>query len=193
MFFHLFHSDAIVKIHGTPQVIAGTLQMPFPSIEAWRKRLTGQSPDTRALVAVADGKVLGHLGLMPGYRPRRAHIASIGMAVCDDHSGRGIGTALLQAAVSLADNWLNLQRLELTVFTDNTPAIRLYKKLGFSTEGTHRAFALRNGNFIDAHAMAHLRLGAPLAHERVRHPLCCAPKANADHATFPPQSRLSCC
>jgi putative acetyltransferase len=152
--------EAIVKIYGAPQVIAGTLQVPFPSLEAWRKRLAGQSPDASTLVAVADGDVVGHLGIMPGSHPRRAHVASIAMAVRDDHCGRGIGTALLQTAISLADNWLNLQRLELTVFTDNAPAIRLYEKHGFVIEGTHRAFALRNGNFVDAYAMGRLYSGA---------------------------------
>jgi L-phenylalanine/L-methionine N-acetyltransferase len=38
----------------------------------------------------------------------------------------------MQAAVDLADKWLNLTRLELEVYTDNAPAIRLYKKFGFT-------------------------------------------------------------
>jgi L-phenylalanine/L-methionine N-acetyltransferase len=42
----------------------------------------------------------------------------------------------MQATVDLADKWLNLTRLELEVYTDNEPAIRLYKKFGFAVEGT---------------------------------------------------------
>jgi L-phenylalanine/L-methionine N-acetyltransferase len=45
-------------------------------------------------------------------------------------------------------------RLELTVYTDNAAAVALYRKQGFVIEGTHRGFALRDGVYIDAHAMA---------------------------------------
>src|SRR5712691_4482721 len=52
--------------------------------------------------------------------------------------GEIVGTALMTAAIDLADNWLDLSRLELTVYTDNEAAMRLYKKLGFVIEGTHK-------------------------------------------------------
>jgi L-phenylalanine/L-methionine N-acetyltransferase len=43
------------------------------------------------------------------------------MAVRDDWQGRGIGTALMEAALDLADNWLDLTRVELSVYTPTTP------------------------------------------------------------------------
>ena len=63
----------------------------------------------------------------------------------------------MQAAVDLADKWLNLARLELEVYTDNEPAIRLYKKFGFVIEGTLVRFAFRDGQYADGYAMARLR------------------------------------
>ena len=63
----------------------------------------------------------------------------------------------------LADGWLNVIRLELTVYTDNKRAIALYKKFGFAVEGTHRAYALRDGRYVDAHCMARLRSKPPVA------------------------------
>ena len=59
----------------------------------------------------------------------------IGMAGRDACQGQGIGTALLRAALELADRWLELRRLELEVYADNAPAVRLYPKCGFSVEG----------------------------------------------------------
>ena len=53
------------------------------------------------------------------------------MAVHDDWAGRGVGTALMQAALDLADNWLGLTRVELTVWADNQAALALYRKAGF--------------------------------------------------------------
>ena len=68
-----------------------------------------------------------------------------------------MGTALLAAAIDLADHWLGLRRLELHVYPDNAAGIRLYEKFGFAVEGTARDFALRDGAFVDALAMARLR------------------------------------
>ena len=83
------------------------------------------------------------------------------MAVYDEWHHQGVGSALLQAAISLADNWLHLLRLELTVYTDNKVAVRLYRKHGFFIEGTHRAFALRDGKYVDAYAMARIHPNPP--------------------------------
>ena len=79
------------------------------------------------------------------------------MAVRDDWHGKGAGTALMGAAVDLADRWLNLTRLELDVYIDNEPAIRLYKKFGFVIEGTLVDYAYRDGQFVDTYTMARLR------------------------------------
>lgn len=79
------------------------------------------------------------------------------MSVRDDWQGKGAGTALMQAMVDLADKWLNLSRLELEVYTDNTPAIHLYQKFDFVIEGTLRQFAYREGEFVDVYSMARLR------------------------------------
>jgi putative acetyltransferase len=79
------------------------------------------------------------------------------MAVRDDWRGRGVGTKLMEAALDLADNWLGLTRLDLRVFVANDAAIALYRKFGFEMEGTHERFALRAGEYADAHVMARLK------------------------------------
>jgi putative acetyltransferase len=43
------------------------------------------------------------------------------------------------------------------VYTDNEAALRLYKKLGFEIEGTHRKYAFRDGQYVDAFTMARVR------------------------------------
>jgi len=108
-------------------------------------------------VAERDGAILGSAGWRR-FEGRRAHIAAIGMGVHDAHVGRGIGTALLAALVDSADNWFAIRRLELTVYTDNATAIRLYRRFGFETEGTLRDCAFTAGRFVDALAMARIRV-----------------------------------
>ena len=102
-----------------------------------------------ALVAAVAGEVVGNLGLTRFTRPRRAHVGEIGMGVRDDWQGKGVGSALLVAALDLADNWLGLRRIELHVHADNDRAIALYRKFGFEVEGTHRAYAIRDGVYVE--------------------------------------------
>jgi putative acetyltransferase len=149
--------EALHHIFSGPRVIAGTLQLPFPSVEFWRRRLAELPEGSYSLVACVDGEVVGELSLMTGANPRTRHAGHIGMAVRDDWQGKGAGSALMEAALDLADNWLTLTRIELHVFTDNAAAIALYEKFGFEIEGTHRRYAFRNGEYVDACSMSRVR------------------------------------
>lgn len=151
-------ADALRAIFASPNAQAGTLQVPMPSTEQWRKRLAEGAPSDYVLVAEVAGEVVGNLGLhAAALSPRRRHAGSVGMSVRDDWQGRGVGTALLTAALDLADNWLNYTRLELTVYVDNAAALALYRRFGFEIEGTLRQYAFRNGRFVDAFTMGRLR------------------------------------
>jgi L-phenylalanine/L-methionine N-acetyltransferase len=74
---------------------------------------------------------------------------------------QGVGNALMLALLDYADRWALLLRIELTVYADNARAIALYRRHGFAVEGTHRAYALRDGAFVDALAMARLHPQPP--------------------------------
>jgi putative acetyltransferase len=149
---------AVQQIFAQPKSQRGTLQLPFPSEEMWKERLAKPAPDHFGLVACVEGQIVGMLVLEPASTsPRRRHAATFGMAVHDDWQSKGVGTALLKAAIDLADNWLNLSRLELKVFADNEPGVRLYKRFGFEVEGTHKKYAFRDGEYVDAIAMARVR------------------------------------
>ena len=148
--------EALTRIYSNRNAYSQTLQLPFQSLEVWRKRLTTNDDTQIALVASVAGEVVGNLGLTRFTRPRRAHVGEFGMGVRDDWQGKGVGSALLEAALDLADNWLGLRRIELHVHADNDRAIALYRKFGFAVEGTMRGYALRDGRYVDSHAMARL-------------------------------------
>jgi putative acetyltransferase len=150
--------EALHRVFSGPRAMAGTLQMPLPSAQMWREHLSEPPEGLFSLVACVEDEVVGSLGLetLPT-RWRMRHVATIGMAVRDDWQGRGVGTALMEAALDLADNWLGLTRVELTVYTDNAAAIALYEKFGFEIEGTHRRYAFRDGEYISAYSMARVR------------------------------------
>ncbi|WP_322081819.1 GNAT family N-acetyltransferase [Burkholderia sp. BCC1972] len=149
--------DAIRHIAAHPAVYSNTLQYPFPSLEKWQKRIENVHERGVSLVAEIDGTVVGHLGLQFEPNPRRRHAAGLGMMVDAARHGRGIGSRLLAAAIDLAENWLNLTRLELTVFTDNRAAIALYEKHGFRIEGESPGYALRDGVHASVYHMARVK------------------------------------
>jgi L-phenylalanine/L-methionine N-acetyltransferase len=156
---------AMVAVMGDLDVLPGLLQLPYANEAAWKKRIDEMpvGPMTAELFIVAErgGEVVGNAGVHPAQHVRRRHTAGIGMAVAREAQGQGVGTALMAAIVDWADNWVQLLRLELTVYTDNSAALALYRKFGFEIEGTHRAFAIRNGVYVDALAMARLHPNPP--------------------------------
>jgi putative acetyltransferase len=136
--------------------VAGTLQIPYTSVDEYRRHLEPR-PGTRALVACSANEAIGIIVLEMNRSRRQSHVGTFYMAVRDDWQGKGVGTLLLSALLELADQWLNLERIEMQVYTDNATAIALYNKMGFQIEGTLRDYAYRGGRYVDAYAMARLR------------------------------------
>lgn len=149
--------EAVTAFLNLPGFRHGTLRLPFQSIEETRRRFEAMPQGNISLVAEYGGVPVGDAYLMRN-QGRRSHAASIGMGVHDDFTGKGIGSALMQALVDTADNWLDIKRLELTVYTDNPAALALYRKFGFEQEGLLKAFGFRAGEYVDAYTMARVRL-----------------------------------
>lgn len=155
-----------VRLMSHPEVYANLMQLPWPTEEMWRARIDEMSQPQRTdlqLVAEREGRVVGSLGLHPPAALRRRHAALLGISVDAAVHGQGVGSALMQAACDFADQWGQILRIELTVFTDNLRAQALYRRFGFRQEGTHRAYALRAGQYADVHAMARLHPNPPQA------------------------------
>ena len=138
-------------------VYSGTLQLPYPSREYWRQRLSENPDNVYYLVALIEGRLVGMAHVAPSPRLRRKHAGAIGISVHAAWQGKGVGKELMRAIVDLADNWLNLTRLELEVYADNEAAIRLYERFGFEVEGRLRQHAFRDGQFVDSIVMGRLR------------------------------------
>lgn len=83
----------------------------------------------------------------------------LSIALGPDFHGRGYGREAMELLIHYGFNELNLHRLQLTVFSYNEPATKLYEKLGFKHEGIFRDFLQRDGQRHDMH------LYGLLAHE----------------------------
>jgi len=148
-------AEPLSEIYGTQSVLRETLLLPFPSPQSWLERVERGTDVT--LVAEIDQKVVGNAALhLHGIR-RRLHAASISIGVHADWHRRGVGSALMRALIDLADDYMQLTRLELTVFAQNHPAIALYEKFGFFKEGLMRQHAMREGKLSDGLVMARLK------------------------------------
>jgi putative acetyltransferase len=151
-------AEAIADLVNLPGFRFGTMRRPFHSPEEVADWIEKTPATELHLVAVKGTMLIGQAGLYR-FAGRQSHVAGLGMGVHDAWTGRGVGAALLEALLDSADNWLGIRRMQLTVYVDNAPAIHLYRRFGFEIEGTHRAYALRDGRYVDAHVMA--RFGGP--------------------------------
>lgn len=147
---------AIRKIHAEPEVYHNTLQVPHPSEHLWQERLADR-PGVKQLVACIDDIVVGHLSIEVPQRPRRSHVADFGICVGSQWHNSGVASALMRTMIDMCENWMRVDRIELTVFVDNAPAIAVYKKHGFEIEGTGKNYGLRNGEYVDAYFMARVK------------------------------------
>jgi L-phenylalanine/L-methionine N-acetyltransferase len=159
-------ASAMSALIGSEGVFEGTLQMPLAAVASRVERYSKVSPAGLLLVAVASSKgaeeVIGIVGLHEAHSSlRRAHVRGLFITVAKPWQGQGVGQRLLTAALAWADNWTGILRIELTVFAHNEKAIALYERHGFAREGVMRAFALNEGAYVDALAMARLHPNPP--------------------------------
>ena len=114
-----------------------------------RLRAALEDPRQAVLVAVEDGRIVGHLSLeLAGYG-----VASLGMEVARASRGRGVGRALLAEAVATARR-LGAHKMALQVWPHNVAALALYRRVGFVEEGRlRRHYPRRNGELWDAVVM----------------------------------------
>jgi RimJ/RimL family protein N-acetyltransferase len=98
------------------------------------------------LVAVAGGEIVGSLHV----ERSRFGFGELGMTVAREWRGRGVGSAVLAAAIEWARE-RGLHKLSLSVFPHNAAAIALYRKFGFVEEGRRvKHFRRANGELWDA-------------------------------------------
>jgi ribosomal protein S18 acetylase RimI-like enzyme len=107
------------------------------------------------LVAEADGRVLGYVLVHQNIPlPSHQHVLGInGLAVDPSAQGRGVGRALVEAAVAEAAR-RGASKVALRVLGENPGARRLYERCGFVVEGVLRGEFVMDGKLVDDVLMA---------------------------------------
>ncbi|HYP23504.1 MAG TPA: GNAT family N-acetyltransferase [Actinomycetota bacterium] len=113
---------------------------------AWLDTMDPETPGT-SLVATVDGEIAGQLGLTGAGRMQ------LGMWVAQEWRGKGVGSALVRAALEHA-RANGAYKVSLEVWPHNAAAIALYEKFGFEREGYLRKhWRRRNGELWDSVVM----------------------------------------
>ena len=134
--------------------ILGTGPWRSESDERRYLRTVQRHPDAAVFVAVDDGRIVARLSLSRDPHPASRHVADLGLMVAESHRRQGIGSALLEQAVSWSRG-AGVRKLELHVFPWNEPALRLYESFGFEREGFRKRHYVRGDEEVDAILMAY--------------------------------------
>jgi L-phenylalanine/L-methionine N-acetyltransferase len=149
-------AEALWIIARQEGVIETTMALPSLRLEQRMKSISALSENDHYMVAERAAEVVGIAGLEVG-TGRVRHCGSLFVYVARQHQGQGSGTRLVQTLLDLADNWLLLRRVELTVLTENEGARRLYERLGFVVEGCRKMSIIAQGELKDERLMARYR------------------------------------
>ena len=123
------------------------------TFEYYRKVVSGGHAH---FVALRNKEIVGWCDVLPIVGQMQAHVGVLGIGIAAAHRGKGIGKALIQAAINKAAS-RGLSRIELTVHSENHVAQGLYRSLGFVHEGTQRQGWRLDGQCFDVHHMARLQ------------------------------------
>jgi ribosomal protein S18 acetylase RimI-like enzyme len=129
---------------------------------ALRLRAEPGAPDNVLLGAFDGGHLVGSVGLWREDGAKDRHKAEIiSMYTAPEVRGRGVGKALLDAAIARVRAADGIEQILLAVTTQNTPARRLYAARGFQTYGVER-HALKVGDrYYDEELMVLWLNGVP--------------------------------
>jgi RimJ/RimL family protein N-acetyltransferase len=109
--------------------------------------------DVPQFVALRDNVVVGWCDISPREHEGFTHCGRLGMGVRRGLRRRGIGRRLIERTIICARE-RGLERIELEVLASNTPAIRLYERVGFVQEGVKRRARKIDGAYDDLIVMA---------------------------------------
>ena len=116
-------------------------------------RAYAEEPLKLALVAIVETQLVASLTFAGKPQPRVRHAGDVGMAVRQAFWNLGVGSAMLDFLIRWARTTSVITKVNLRVRSDNERAIRLYRRMGFVTEGTLSREHLIDGHYFSQDCM----------------------------------------
>ena len=105
-------------------------------------------------VACHGEDIVGWCDIMPGKAASGfGHVGRLGMGVTREWRRQGLGRRLLATCLRAASA-AGLEKIELEVYPENDPAMRLYQSCGFAQEGVRARARKLEGRYQDITLMA---------------------------------------
>lgn len=106
------------------------------------------------ILCIVDGKVAGNCEISFHKAIKTRHRADIGIAILKEFWNQGIGTAMFQEMIRLAQEREEVTQMELEFVEGNVRARQLYEKMGFRIAGVHpNAIRLKDGTLLNEYLM----------------------------------------
>ena len=106
------------------------------------------NPNSTMILCFVEGKLAGNCQIDRRTKLKNRHRASVAIALLKEFWNLGIGTALFEEMISIAESWDVLQ-VELEVIEGNDRAMALYRKMGFETMSfVPNAIRMPDGSFV---------------------------------------------
>jgi len=130
------------------------------TIEQQREKIYKQIEDPNTIVFTIcrneDDEPVGQTAFVRIDWVGRMAIFYIGIADKENWN-KGYGSEVTRLMIDYAFNTLNLNRIQLHVAAENEAAVSVYKKTGFTIEGTLREAMYHEGRYCDFYVMGILR------------------------------------
>lgn len=117
-----------------PDILATAIENREITVEEEENTIKSLGDNDLGIVAVDGDTVIGMLNMRQDHRKKFEHIAQFGISLQPGYTGSGTGTAMIERALEFARDNEVIEKVILTVFSNNPGAIKLYEKLGFKEE-----------------------------------------------------------
>jgi RimJ/RimL family protein N-acetyltransferase len=133
-----------------PEVLAGLIvAMPqsLSGFRDWSEAARRSEDEIDLIIERLEGEAIGACGLRGLNDRNRA--GDLGIWIARPYWGRGFGTDAVRTLCRFAFRHMNLQRVDLHVYSNNLRGRRAYEKVGFRLEGTLRRGQFVGGEYVD--------------------------------------------